>query len=392
MEKYKRIILISVTLVFTGIGLLSGYFWGRSEQSSVTPSGEINFTLFWDTWKVLEEKYVDPSKLDIKTMLYGAIKGMVNSIGDPYTVFMDPEESKKFEEDVKGSFDGIGAEIGIKKGQLVIIAPLEGTPAQAAGLRAGDAIIKINDKVTTDFTTDDAVRLIRGAKGTEVVLTIFRDGWVETKEIKIIRDTILVPSIKWELKDNDIAYVQLFQFSETASGDFRKTALEILNSPTKKIIFDLRDNPGGYLEVAQDIAGWFLQKGQIVAIEDFGDARESKEYKSSGIAQFVDYPIVILINEGSASASEIFAGALKDNRQIKLIGQKSFGKGSVQQLEDITGGATLKVTVAKWLTPNGTTINEKGLEPDIKVEYTEKDFEANKDPQLDKAIEIIKGL
>jgi carboxyl-terminal processing protease len=223
-------------------------------------------------------------------------------------------------------------------------------------------------------------------------LNIFREGWLQAKDIKIMRDTILVPTIKWEIKDNDIAYIQLYQFSETASYDFAKTANEILNSDARKIIFDVRDNPGGYLEVSQDIASWFLTRGKVVAIEDFGNGKNKKEYKSSGLAKFADYPMVILINEGSASASEIFAGALRDNNNVKLIGQKSFGKGSVQELQDLVGGSTIKVTIAKWLTPNGTTINDKGLEPDIKVDYTEEDVKAGKDPQLDKAIEIIKGL
>ena len=393
MDRTRKIIIAISILIFIGMGVAGGFFWGKTyEENVAAQSGNINFTLFWDAWKVLQDKYVDPSQLDIKKMLYGAVKGMVASLGDPYTVFMNPEDSKKFQDDVKGSFDGIGAEIGIKDSQLVVIAPLEGTPAQKAGLRSGDMILKIDNKSTVDFTTDDAINLIRGSKGTEVTLNIFRTGWLEAKDIKIMRDTILVPTVKWQMKENDIAYIQVYQFSETASADFAKAANEILKSGAKKIIFDVRDNPGGYLEVSQDIASWFLPAGKVVAIEDFGDGKEKKEYKSSGIAKFVDYPMVVLINEGSASASEIFAGAMRDDRQVKLIGKKSFGKGSVQELQDLAGGSTIKVTIARWLTPNGTTIHEKGLEPDVKVDYTEDDLKAKKDPQLDKAIEIIKGL
>jgi len=288
----------------------------------------------------------------------------------------------------------VGMEIGIKKGQLQVIAPLEGTPAQKAGLRSGDKILKINDTETSDLTIDEAVDLIRGPKGTEVTLTIFREEWKKTKEIKLMRDVIEVPSLKREIKEIDgqkIAYIQLYQFSENASFDFRKAAIEILTSPAQKIILDLRNNPGGYLEVAQDITGWFLEKGKIVVIEDFGQGNE-QEYKAQGPGTFSDYKVVILINQGSASASEILAGALRDNRGILLIGEKSFGKGSVQELEKLKEGSSLKITVAKWLTPKGQLITDVGLEPDIKVEMTEEDYEQDRDPQLDKAIEIIKGL
>jgi len=386
----RKIVIVFLILFLVAAGFAGGFFFGKFQVTCpVCQPEQVDFSLFWESWKVLEEKFVDHSKLDVQKMIYGAVSGMVKSLGDPYTIFLNPEETKKFREDVRGTFEGIGAEIGIKKGQLLIIAPLEGTPAQRAGLRSGDKILKINDISSTDLTIEEAVTLIRGLKGTEVILTIFREGWDKSKEIKIIRDTILVPSLKWELKNQDIAYIKIYQFSEKASLDFMLAAIEILNSPTKKIILDLRDNPGGYLEVAQDIAGWFLERGDIVAIEDFGSKHEKKEYKAEGPSRFLEYPVVILINQGSASGSEILAGALRDNRQIKLIGEKSFGKGSVQELEELREGSSLKITVAKWLTPKGDTITDKGLETDIKVEMTEEDYEQDKDPQLDKAIEII---
>ncbi len=389
----RKIIFGLLSILLIGIGFATGFYFEKYQITCpVCKPEKVDFSLFWESWKVLEEKFVEPAKLDTQKMIYGAISGMVKSLGDPYTVFFNPEEAKKFRDDVNGSFEGIGAEIDIRKDQLLIVAPLEGTPAQNAGLRAGDKILKINDKETSDLTIDEAISLIRGPKGTEVTLTIFRDGWDSTKEIKIIRDVILVPSLKWEMKEGDIAYIQLYQFSEKASFDFNMAAIEILNSSAKKIIFDLRDNPGGYLEVAQDISGWFLQKGQLVAIEDFGNGKDKNEYKAEGPSKFLDYPIVILINKGSASASEIFAGALRDNRNIKLIGEKSFGKGSVQELQTLTGGSNLKITIAKWLTPKGETISEKGLEPDIKVEMTDEDYQNEKDPQLEKAIETVKGL
>ena len=391
--KFKKffISIFLVLVILSSFGL--GTYFGKS-QCKICPPEEIDFSLFWEVYHRLQEKFVDKGKFDIQKMIYGAISGMVKSLGDPYTVFFPPEETKRFEEDVKGVFEGVGMEIGIKKGQLQVIAPLEGTPAQRAGLRSGDKILKINDTETSDLTIDEAVDLIRGPKGTEVTLTIFREEWKKTKEIKLMRDVIEVPSLKREIKEIDgqkIAYIQLYQFSENASFDFRKAAIEILTSPAQKIILDLRNNPGGYLEVAQDITGWFLEKGKIVVIEDFGQGNE-QEYKAQGPGTFSDYKVVILINQGSASASEILAGALRDNRGILLIGEKSFGKGSVQEVEKLEEGSSLKITVAKWLTPKGQLITDVGLEPDIKVEMTEKDYEEEKDPQLDKAIEIIKGM
>lgn len=353
-----------------------------------------DFSLFWQTWSALEKKFVNKEKLDLQKMLYGAISGMVRSLGDPYTVFLAPEESKRFSEDVKGFFEGVGMEIGIKKDQLQVIAPLEGTPAQRAGLRSGDKILSINGTSTVDLTVEEAVSMIRGQRGTEVTLTILRNNWEKSKDIKIVRAKIEIPSLKLEFKGEaeGIAYLKLYQFSEKAAGDFAKSAVKILNSNAKYIILDLRDNPGGYLEVSQDIAGWFLEKGQIVAIEDFGAKQEQKKYLAEGNSQLLSYPIVVLINQGSASASEILAGALRDNRDVKLIGEKSFGKGSVQELEQLASGSSLKVTVAKWLTPKEKSISEVGLEPDIKVELTDQDFEEEKDPQLDKAIEITREM
>lgn len=390
--KLKKILtsffLVLTLLISFGLGT---YFGKSRVVCEICPPQEIDFSLFWEVYHKLQEKFVDKGKFDTQKMIYGAISGMVKSLGDPYTVFFPPEETKRFVEDVKGVFEGVGMEIGIKKGQLQVIAPLEGTPAQRAELRAGDKILKINDTETSDLTVDEAVNLIRGPKGTEVTLTIFREEWLKTKEIKLVRDVIEVPSLKWEMKDENIAYIQLYQFSENASADFREAAIEILESPAQKIILDLRNNPGGYLEVAQDITGWFLEKGKTVVIEDFGQGNK-QEYKAQGPGTFSDYKIVILINQGSASASEILAGALRDNRGILLIGEKSFGKGSVQELEKLKEGSSLKITVAKWLTPKGQLITDVGLEPDIKVEMTDKDYEEDKDPQLDKAIEIIKGL
>ncbi len=389
----NRLIIFSFALVIVLSSFGFGFWMGKSQVvCQVCAPEDIDFSLFWEAYHKLQEKFVSPEKFDVQKIIYGAISGMVKSLDDPYTVFFPPEETERFIEDVKGAFEGVGMEVGIRKGQLEVISPLEGTPAQKAGLRAGDKIIKINDTLTSDLTTEQAVNLIRGPKGTEVTLTISREEWEETREIKLTRDVISVPSLKWELKEGDIAYIKLYQFSEKASYDFQMAAIEILNTPAKKIILDLRNNPGGYLEVAQGIAGWFLERDKLVVIEDFGEGKEKIEYKAKGNARFLQYPMVILINQGSASGSEILAGALRDNRGILMIGEKSFGKGSVQELENLRGGSSLKITVAKWLTPQGKLITDVGLEPDMKVEMTDKDYEEGLDPQLDKAIEVVKGL
>lgn len=395
LKKKYLVYLLLTSAILAGFAV--GFFVGREQIScEACPPQEINFSLFWEAYYKIKQEFVEPAKFDSQKILYGAISGMVKSLEDPYTIFLNPDDTKKFLEDVSGRFEGVGMEIGIRKGQLQVIAPLEDTPAQRAGLRAGDKILMIEDTVTSDITIDEAVSKIRGPKGTEVVLTVFRDEWKTSQEITIKRAVIEVPSLKWELKqtknNQTIAYIKLYHFTEKAGLDFNKAAIEVLNSPAEKIVLDLRNNPGGYLEIAQDIAGWFLQKGELVVIEDFGGKAAKKEYRAKGPAKLLDYPIVVLINQGSASGSEILAGALQDNRQAQLIGEKSFGKGSVQQLEKLKGGSALKITIAKWLTPKGNLIADLGLEPDIEIEITEQDYEQEKDPQLDKALEIIENL
>jgi carboxyl-terminal processing protease len=388
-QNFVLFFFISAILIAFGLG----FSFGKSQVvCQICPPEEVDFSLFWEAWRALGEKYADKDKINGQEMIYGAISGMVESLKDPYTVFFKPDDTKRFIEDVKGSFEGVGMEIGIKNGQLQVIAPLEGTPAQKAGLRAGDIIVKVDDKATIDITIDEAINLIRGPKGTEVTLSIYREDWGETKNIKITRAVIDIPSLKLEIRDDAIAYLKLYHFSQKASYDFTEAAIEILNSGAQRIILDLRDNPGGYLDVAQEIAGWFLEKGELVTIEDFGEGKEKRDYIAEGNAKLAVYPVVILINEGSASGSEILAGALRDNKGAEIIGQTSYGKGSVQELVKLKGGSSLKITVAKWLTPKGESITDKGLEPDIKVEMTEEDYKEERDPQLDKAVEIIKNL
>ena len=390
----KKIIYSAALIIcfFVAFGL--GIWVGVEKVAYCVPQPEnINFSLFWDAYNKLQEKFISPENIDDQKIIYGAIEGMAKSLGDPYTSYFPPEEAKRFTQDLSGSFEGIGAVLGIKKNQLTIISPLEGTPAKQAGLKAGDIIVKINGQESTDMATEEAVNLIRGPKGTNVTLSIYRDGWTGSKNFTITRNTIEIPSVEWSLKNGDIAYIQIFQFDDSLSRNFKNTVYQILKSPeVEKIVLDLRNNPGGYLETAQEITGYFLENGQTVLIEDFGGKKEQQIYKAEGNSELLKYPVVVLINEGSASASEILAGALRDNRNVQLIGKKSFGKGSVQELAELRGGSFLKITIAKWLTPKGNLIADVGLEPDIKIELSDQDIESDKDPQLEKALEIIKDL
>jgi carboxyl-terminal processing protease len=375
------------------IGFSCGFWIGKGQITyPILSPDNVDLSLFWEAWNVVREKYEGRKDLDVNKMIEGAIDGMVNSLEDPYTVFFTPDEVEAFLEDVKGTFEGVGMEVAIKNNQLQVVSPLEGTPAAEAGLKPGDKILEIDGRLTTDIPVDEVTDLIRGPKGTEVVLTVFRDSWEEEREIKLIRRVINVPALKMEIMPDNIAYLRLYQFSQKASSEFSAAAKEILSSSVEGIILDLRNNPGGYLPVAQSIAGWFLPEGQVVALEDFGQGQERQEVLSSGKADLAAYPLVVLMDQGSASGSEILAGALRDNKGTILVGETSFGKGLVQELVSMQDGFAIKVTVAKWLTPKGECINDKGLEPDVAIEITQEDYDNNRDPQMEKAIEIIKGL
>lgn len=394
ISKRKKGAYIVVSLLLVGVVFGVGYLYGKSTVvCKVCKPETLNFSLFWDAYNKLQTNFISPETITDEKIMYGAIAGMTKSTGDPYTEFFDPEQAKMFKQDLLGSFDGIGVEIGIKKGQLTVVAPLNGTPGERAGLKSGDQIIKIDDKPSSEMSVDEAVRLIRGRKGTQVILSIFRDGWNDTEEFKITRDTIKVDAMDWEIIEDDIAHIRLHQFDQLLSNDFNQAAYSILQGPAEKIILDVRNNPGGYLDVAQEIAGWFLKPGQVVTIEDFGKGKEQQIFKAQGNGILADYPVVVLMNKGSASASEILAGALRDNRKVTLVGEKSFGKGSVQEVVGLQDNASfVKITIAKWLTPKGHSISEVGLDPDVKVEISDQDIEDNKDPQLQKAIEIVTGL
>ncbi len=380
---------------------LGGVFLGKTlavpdifSSSSLSQKGVLqkpNLDIFWNVWQLIHKNYKDADKVSPQDMVYGATAGLVKALKDPYSEFFPPQLNKRFNEDMKGSFEGIGAEIGIKNNILTIIAPLKGTPAERAGLKSGDKILKIGNKVTLDMSLEEAVNLIRGKKGTVVKLTILRQGSSSQKIIEITRGVISVPSVRWSLVDNGrIAYIQIFSFSEHASQEFSKAAQEILKSSAHKMILDLRGDPGGYLDGAVKIAGWFLDNGDKVVIEQEKDSQ--KIYPASGRGTFKNWPIAVLIDGGSASASEILAGALRDNLGVKLIGEKSFGKGSVQEMFELQKGAGLKLTIANWLTPKGASINKVGLTPDIPVKFNKRGAEQKQDSQLEAAIKYLQQL
>lgn len=401
MKWVKRVILILVILGVAFVSFRVGVFVGEERILGTPPEviieGEgapekVNFSIFWEVWRRVESDFLKKERIDYQSMVYGAIRGMLATLEDPYTTFFNPQEAEEFEQELSGEYQGVGMMIGIKKDELTVISPLEESPTQKAGIRAGDKILKIDGTYTGDISIEQAVRLIRGPEGTKVKLLIQREGWPDPKEFEVKREVIKIPTLRWELKEGNIALIEIYQFNKILSSEFEKKSIEILNSGAQKIILDLRNNPGGYLEVAQEIAGWFLEKGEVVVWQDSGEGKERKAYKSKGPARFSQYPTVVLINEGSASGAEILAGALRDNRQIQLIGEKSFGKGSVQEQVFLSDDSSMKITIADWLTPNGISIDEAGLTPDVEVEMTDEDWEESRDPQLEKAIEMIKNL
>jgi len=357
-----------------------------------TPDLSVDFTDFWKAWNALDANYVSTHASSTlpttKERLFGAISGLASSYGDPYTVFFPPEEAKAFSESISGSFAGVGMEIDVKENILTVIAPLKGTPADAAGIKAGDQIAAIDGKSTDGVPVDEAVRKIRGPVGTTVTLSIIRDG--ELFDIKIVRDTIQIPETEDGIdEESGVYHIALYEFTSNSANLFNQAFARFKASGSKKLVIDLRNNPGGYLEAAVDIASHFIPKGAVVVTEDFGEKELNQVHTSIG---YGDLPagtkIVVLIDGGSASASELFAGALQDGKIATILGTKSFGKGSVQTLLDL-GGGSLKITVARWVTPAGNWIMGNGITPDIIVPFTKSDAETKKDPQMLRAIKFL---
>lgn len=347
-------------------------------------SKDIDFDMYWRVWNLLKEQYIHRPVSDT-SLFYGSLKGMVDALGDPYTVFLDPETTDQFTDGLAGKFEGIGAEIGFRDDVLTIIAPLPGTPAEQAGIQAGDQIVSIDGVESFGMTIDEAVMKIRGPRGTKVTLSIIRDDG-EAHDVVITRSEIKVDSVRMEMREDGIAMVNIFQFGETTARDFDQIVLELLTKNPRALILDLRNNPGGFLDGAVRIAGQWITKDTLVVVEQ---NRERAEFVSPGPARLQGIPTVVLVNGGSASASEIVAGALQDYGLATVVGTQTFGKGSVQDFQMFVDGSAVKITVAEWLTPNGRSISETGITPDEVVEITEEDVVASHDPQLERAIKLL---
>lgn len=404
-SKYKTHIvaaLVTIALVFYG-----GFAYGRGYKTDeeklagiinkTDTLNSVDFAAFWKAWNVVNEKFISSvststEKVSDQARVYGAIGGMVSALNDPYTVFFPPVEAKSFGEQISGQIEGVGMEVGMKDGVLTVVAPIKDTPAYKAGIKPGDKILKIDDTVTNTLNGDSAVKLIRGKKGTPVRLTLYREGVKEPFEISVIRDVINMPTVDTE-KRGDVFIIRLYSFSAISPDLFRSALREFMLSGSNKLILDLRGNPGGYLEAAQDMASWFLPTGKVIVSEDFKDKEKNQVFRSKGYNIFNDkLKFIILIDGGSASASEILAGALHEHGVAKLVGTKSFGKGSVQELVDITSDTSLKVTIARWLTPNGNSISHMGIMPDVEVKLDEEAYKKDKtDTQLNKALELLKS-
>jgi len=365
-----------------------GYISDSPKSASVSEGlpDDLNYDEVEALYDVLRQKY--DGQLDQKTLEDGLKKGLAEASGDNYTVYLNEEEAKDFNNDLNGTFTGIGAEIGLKNDILIVIAPLKGFPAEKAGIRSGDAIIKIDDEDTFGLSVEEAVTKIRGEKGTEVSLTILRDG--QQQEFVVVRQEISTPSVEWEIVEGNIGVMSISRFSDDTSKLAKQAAQDFKNAGVEGVVLDLRNNGGGYLKSAVEVAGIWVEDSVIVEEREDGNI-VTESLKSGSNSPLKGVETVVLINGGSASASEIVAGALKDYEAAILVGDQSYGKGSVQAIEELRDGGVLKVTVARWYTPKGNNIDKDGITPDVKVERTAEDFDNDRDPQLDKALEQLRS-
>ena len=386
--------LAATAVVFFAIGFVLNAYGPRLQigPNSVSNSKKgINLDKFWQVNDILQKKF--DGEINSEKQSQGAIEGMVASLGDPYTTYLTAKDNKELSDQLTGKLSGVGIEIGTKNDRLTVIAPIDGTPASKAGIRAGDVIVAIDGQDTSGLSTDEAVKKIRGDKGTEVNLTIVRDG-AAPQDIKIIRDDISVPSITTEIKPGNIGYIKIRTFGAETANDVSKAAQEFADAGVKAVVIDVRDNPGGYLDASVKISSQFMSSG--VVVEERSRTEKNRVINAQSGGSLTKVPVVILVNEGSASASEILAGALQDNGRAVLVGEKTYGKGSVQEiicLSNLSVGAecktdSLKVTVAHWYTPKGINISKEGIKPDVEVKLTTQDYNSNTDPQLVKALEV----
>ncbi|HSE56814.1 MAG TPA: S41 family peptidase, partial [Candidatus Paceibacterota bacterium] len=402
MKVLRRFGIPLVTVLSAAGVFLAGLYIGYENRSPILRaagvtnkesgvSDEADFAPFWKAWQIISEKFPGAEKVTDQERVYGAIDGLVGSLKDPYSVFFDPQENKEFNEEIAGEFFGIGVEIGKKDNILTVIAPIKGTPAYRAGLLAGDKIIKVGKTFTADLTIDEAIALIRGESGTTVDLTIVREGFKEPKVYTVAREKIIMPTVDTERREKEKVFIiHLYNFSAQSPTLFAKALQEFARSGDTRLVLDLRNNPGGYLEASVSMANWFLPEGKVVVKEIGKDPSDVTYHRSKGPGVFAGkIKMAILVNGGSASASEILAGALTEQGVATLIGEKSFGKGSVQELIKLTKDTSLKLTIAKWYTPNGVSISDQGLMPSMVVSQVKDD--ANVDEQLEAAVKFVAG-
>ena len=418
------VIALAFFILVGGVGYRLGERRAFGNSSSSLPStstadvllgqtkpDKVDFSLFWDVWQRVYRYYIDRSSLNAQTMVYGAISGMVNSLGDPYTTFFPPKENKEFKQDLGGEFEGIGAQLGMQDNHIIVIAPLANSPAITSGILPSDWIIKVNDEDTVSWTVQKAVTKIRGPKGTTVKLTVLHMKDQKSVDISIVRNTITVPSVEYWVKKpadvkeiqgslavkqltnipGNISYIHLSRFGDNTNDDWEKAVVAVLKKQKelgkelKGLILDLRNNPGGYLEGSVYIASEFIKSGTVVSQVNSDGSKQNYSVSRSG--RLLDIPLLVLINKGSASAAEIVSGAIKDYKRGKLVGDVTFGKGSVQTPQDLPGGSSVHITTGKWLTPSGETIQKKGITPDVLVPMDT--YDASRDAQLEKAIEML---
>ncbi len=393
--------------VFLGLGaagalFFGGYLYGKGLElfgdaraegifgTTVTVPADIaqdvDFNLFWQIWALVREKYVDQPVSD-QDLFEGALQGLLYGLKDPYSTYFTPQMAKDFSQELSGSFFGIGAELGLSDtGGLMVVAPIAGTPAEAAGVRAGDFILSIDGTDTAGMTVSEAVGMIRGEKGTDVSLVLFGTEDTESRTVTITRDEINVQSVKTTIRPDGIGVVTISVFGDDTISGFAAAADELQQAGVTGIVVDLRNNPGGYLDAAIVLSSYWTGEQTVVQEEIRG---ERTEFPGDGDARFANTPTVVLVNGGSASASEIFAGALQDYGLATVIGEQTFGKGSVQEYQELADGSAIKITIARWLTPNDRSIDKEGIAPDQEVTRTLDDYHANLDPQLDAAISFL---